>query len=682
MKSKYKSLIEKIINFLLNILIFVFGIILIISVYTSFQTKVLNKDYTDFFGYSLFEVQTGSMKKAINPGDWIIVKITKDVKLNDVITYRLNHEYITHRLIEIYTDKYVTKGDANNAKDDAINQKQIVGKVVNILPNFGVLRKTIFNPPVLIALIVTLFLFNLAFTKNNKLNFKKGIDFIVQKYKKLIKKEEKSNKKEIPPILKVEEVKQDAEIDEEKEEELEKTSVYRVISIDSSDVDEDIIEDNNDLSESNKDDLDKTSMFRVITVDKSEIDKTLLEIAENKIKISNNAPKEVSEEEIKDEEEPKEENLTNIDLELLKNKNKKGKNTIDSVMIIKKEELSEILNTILIKKNMKVNNTIKDSYVNAYINYKYYNIFDENDNHRRSFSSDIKKVILRVTNELKNSYNGNDLKYKELVDLYSKIFLLISNFEIAKESINELKVKREYYKDELLNVFEDMNKNELNTIIESIIDIQNKYDNTIKYFLEKLETTTFSIKYNELKYDKNINVVDLVHNISFNKVYSEYIIDKTYSEGIIAEDKIEILLMLLLLKILNDIFNSNFNKKYILYVPESLYSKDKKIKKILKLLDDNYLKNNIYILIKYRAMKKYFEKIKEIKQKGYKFSLVFEPGDILKESDKGSIYVADYVFINKKLIDDKQIVPFIPNELISKIINEDVESMVGGFGGE
>jgi signal peptidase I len=102
MNLKNMNLIEKIINFLLNILIFIFGVILIISIYTGVQTKLLGNDYTDFFGYSIFEVQTGSMEETINAGDWIIVKLTQKVKLDDIVTYRLDKEYITHRIIEVY----------------------------------------------------------------------------------------------------------------------------------------------------------------------------------------------------------------------------------------------------------------------------------------------------------------------------------------------------------------------------------------------------------------------------------------------------------------------------------------------------------------------------------------------------------------------------------------------------
>ena len=47
----------------------------------------------------IYKVLTGSMEDGIHPGDYIIVKHTKDLKLGDIVTYRRNNYYITHRII-------------------------------------------------------------------------------------------------------------------------------------------------------------------------------------------------------------------------------------------------------------------------------------------------------------------------------------------------------------------------------------------------------------------------------------------------------------------------------------------------------------------------------------------------------------------------------------------------------
>ena len=53
---KNKKLVGKVIDYTLNILIVILAIFLLISMYTAFQVKILGNEYSNFFGYSLFEV--------------------------------------------------------------------------------------------------------------------------------------------------------------------------------------------------------------------------------------------------------------------------------------------------------------------------------------------------------------------------------------------------------------------------------------------------------------------------------------------------------------------------------------------------------------------------------------------------------------------------------------------------
>ena len=55
---KNKKLVGKVIDYTLNILIVILAIFLLISMYTAFQVKILGNEYSNFFGYSLFEVQS------------------------------------------------------------------------------------------------------------------------------------------------------------------------------------------------------------------------------------------------------------------------------------------------------------------------------------------------------------------------------------------------------------------------------------------------------------------------------------------------------------------------------------------------------------------------------------------------------------------------------------------------
>lgn len=746
MNLKNMNFIEKIINFLLNILIFIFGVILIVSIYTGVQTKLLGNDYTDFFGYSIFEVQTGSMEDTINAGDWIVVKLTQKVKLDDIVTYRLDKEYITHRIIEVYNGTYITKGDANNAKDDPIDQSQIVGKVVKILGNFGILRKTLFNPGVLITLIITLFLFNMA-VKKNKIDAEKAkgedikeenmyliFESLVKKggilFKNIRKKVIKYINKHRGKIQSLEEYKkahakkyeekkieaqkqntlfkvvsansveeedelihsvQKSEEEIRKEEELEKTSIFRVISVDSNEVDDKYkVAPQKEEEVDIEDDLDKTSLFRVIPVDASEIGDTLLEIARNEMKVSEQKDKKQKKNadlNSEKEEEPiveDNETLTKINLESIKSKLGNHKNIIETSMFIKKEEINELIDILVDEKIRTKEITVKNIFINTYINAKYYNYFGDKDIESTGKSSVLKnkKVINKVANELISNYKGSNKRYNEIVDTYNNIFILIANLESAKDSIEEIKVRNEFYKKEITKFYKDWDIQKEAQIVAKIGQIQKKYNDIFEYFLQKLETNMFNLKFNKLSNKKDMYGLELEHNISFSKVYSDYVIDKTYTEGVVAEDKLSVLLNLLSMQLIKDMASANFNRKYILYIPKSLYAKEKKFEKLLRVIDDKYAKDNVLILTTFEDLLINKQFLKKIKKMGYKFALVFNKETTIKEKNRGDLYIADYVFINKKIPNMASVISYIPDELLDNVIYEDIVDKIGDFRGE
>ena len=125
---------KKILNYILHICIIIF---LVVVIYSILQNKITGRRYTDLFGYTFLEVVTGSMSGTIEIGDSVIVKITKDVKENDIIVYEKDSELITHRLIKKEEQVLITKGDANNIEDDPIIEDMVVGKVIGVIPNLN-----------------------------------------------------------------------------------------------------------------------------------------------------------------------------------------------------------------------------------------------------------------------------------------------------------------------------------------------------------------------------------------------------------------------------------------------------------------------------------------------------------------------------------------------------------------
>ena len=159
------DLVKKIVEQIANILLIVVIIAIFFALYGLFQLKVQNKTYINYFGYTFFEVASGSMSPTINTYDLIIVKIDNNIKEDEIVTFYKDGNFITHRIIEYKDDDNIlTKGDANNAIDKSISKNEILGKVVCIIPKFGIIKVILSDIRVIASIFITIILFTLAFS--------------------------------------------------------------------------------------------------------------------------------------------------------------------------------------------------------------------------------------------------------------------------------------------------------------------------------------------------------------------------------------------------------------------------------------------------------------------------------------------------------------------------------------
>lgn len=93
-------------------------------------------------GWEPYAVQTGSMEPSIHTGALVFVdtNVNPDtIKEQDIIAYKLGNENgsddekeirVTHRVVEVHSDYFVTKGDANPTTDPKLVFKnQMIGKI-------------------------------------------------------------------------------------------------------------------------------------------------------------------------------------------------------------------------------------------------------------------------------------------------------------------------------------------------------------------------------------------------------------------------------------------------------------------------------------------------------------------------------------------------------------------------
>jgi len=143
---------------------------------------ILHKDYVNIFGYTYFVVVSGSMSGEIEVNDIVLVNITKEVNVDDIIAYKSEKSIVTHRLIQKTGDKFVTKGDANDTYDKAITKKDIIGKIVFVV-----------SPKFLLEFVVLVFIILIVIALLNFDGF----------FKKIFKKEDPNKEeKAVEPEIK------------------------------------------------------------------------------------------------------------------------------------------------------------------------------------------------------------------------------------------------------------------------------------------------------------------------------------------------------------------------------------------------------------------------------------------------------------------------------------------------
>lgn len=228
------KIVEKIVKITVNVLTGIVLMAILVLLYGKIEMQISGKNYSNYFGYTLFKVTTGSMGNAIKIDDVIIVKIGDTYNVNDIITYYEDKSFITHRVVKIDNNFLTTKGDANNSDDTPIAKTQVIGRVVHIISGLGIWQKVFSTPQIIISIFVTLLLFDFSFSLKNKRELEKTkkleldkikdmsntqifkLDELIEETKKQRNLKQKEKINELDTIEEVEQVSQTLEKDFDK----------------------------------------------------------------------------------------------------------------------------------------------------------------------------------------------------------------------------------------------------------------------------------------------------------------------------------------------------------------------------------------------------------------------------------------------------------------------------------
>lgn len=103
-------------------------------------------------------VISGSMEPILKVGGILYYEQINidDFKVDDILVYQLNDHIVSHRILKIDKDGFITKGDNNSSVDSYIVYKEnIIGKGTNwSIPYIGYYADFIYNHKYLLLIIV------------------------------------------------------------------------------------------------------------------------------------------------------------------------------------------------------------------------------------------------------------------------------------------------------------------------------------------------------------------------------------------------------------------------------------------------------------------------------------------------------------------------------------------------
>ena len=155
---------EEYIGYILIKIIYIIIIPIILYDLLLIIQTVVNPDITpNILGVKTFNIVSGSMEPEISVDDIVVVRNMpkEEINKNDIITFKIDGEVITHRIIEIEEYEgnltYTTKGDSNEVTDiEKIEYNQIEGKYIGKIPKAGKILNFLKNKVVFAFIILIL----------------------------------------------------------------------------------------------------------------------------------------------------------------------------------------------------------------------------------------------------------------------------------------------------------------------------------------------------------------------------------------------------------------------------------------------------------------------------------------------------------------------------------------------
>ena len=283
----------------------------------------------------------------------------------------------------------------------------------------------------------------------------------------------------------------------------------------------------------------------------------------------------------------------------------------------------------------KYNKKVCEDFLDVYFNTRYYN---ETKYHKNT------DIMARINKELVDVYSRYvaDGEDKDTLKNIVALFGYIAYFDNIMDINNEA---------ELINILisDDTIKVANKELCEKSLVLWHKRLKKAKdKFFDTIKSTDFSMIGKRVY--RKINRAVLISNIKISNLYSEYAIETAFNTEIISEDKLLVLFILVSGELINNAILLDFSRKFVVDIPCTLWDKEKKLPRILNIIDNPLAKKLVLLNISYTDYLEHKDTIDNYIKKGYSFSVTIDEkfnGDY----DRLVIFNSVFIDVNNEYYD-------------------------------
>lgn len=319
-------------------------------------------------------------------------------------------------------------------------------------------------------------------------------------------------------------------------------------------------------------------------------------------------------------------------------------NNIDKYIKFIKDYLTEYFKLIVKDKYKKI---VYNEMLNTYIDIRYFNKYD------KKYKQIEKNIEYYIQENLRTLIEEDNKLVKNVNELYYFFwYLLYLDNTLEYDNLDKLIDKIIIDRKEKLDLNDDITK-ELKSLVK---ESEKKKNNFFNEYLS--DTFNLELKSTNIK---NVYNVLLSYNIKFPKIYSSYSINRVFKSDIISEDMCFIEYNLISKIVLDNILNKEYLKEYLVDFPFIITSKKEKTNRLLNIITNDLIRENVIIKVTYEYYTKYKSFISDLIKDGVKFAVIIDDTFDYEESSIIWLNIFTYIITNKE-----DVTSFDKNKVIFK----------------